>query len=242
MPATPFAIRFERSLKIMQCPGCGAAMQRLTVEAVLGATMQIDVCSRCRAFWFDPFESIQLTPASTLRLFQLIAEQASAGGSAPWPLACNCPKCGARLLPTHDRQRNTPFEYLRCEVGHGRFTRFTDFLKEKDFIRPLSSQQIHELSQSIRMIHCSNCGASIDLAKSSACGHCGSPLSILDIRKMAEMASQVHTVLQPPPALTQPHREISALITGRAKDDRSSFNLVDAGLRAVAEWLRHLVH
>ena len=216
-------------------------MQRLTVEAVLGTTMQIDVCPRCRAFWFDPFESVQLTPASTLRLFQLIAEQTT-GVSSPLPLACNCPKCGARLLPTHDRQRNTPFEYLRCEAGHGRFTRFTDFLKEKDFIRPLSSQQIHELSQSIRMIHCSNCGGSIDLAKSSACGHCGSPLSILDIRKMAEMASQVQNVLPPAPALTQPHREVSALITSRAEDDQSPVNLVDAGLRAVAEWLRHLVH
>src|SRR6476619_6323709 len=105
----------------MQCPGCGTAMRRLTVEAVLGATVEIDVCSQCRAFWFDPFESIHLTPASTLQ---------------PFPAACRCPRCGTRLLPTHDRQRNTPFEYLRCERGHGRFTRFNDFLREKDFVRP----------------------------------------------------------------------------------------------------------
>jgi hypothetical protein len=215
-------------------------MRRLTVEAVLGATTEIDVCSRCRAFWFDPFESIHLTPASTLQLFRLIADL-SAGRPLPFQAACRCPKCGTRLLPTHDRQRNTPFEYLRCDRGHGRFTRFNDFLKEKDFVRPLSPQQVKELRENIRMIHCSNCGAPIDLAKSSVCEHCGSPVSILDIRKMAEVASQVQAVPPPAPALTQPHREVSALVTRRAGDDKSSFNLVDAGLRAVAEWLEHRV-
>jgi hypothetical protein len=213
-------------------------MRRLTVEAVLGGTVEIDVCSACRAFWFDPFESLHLTPASTLQLFRLIADQ-SDGSPLPFQAACRCPRCGTRLLPTHDRQRNTPFEYLRCERGHGRFTRFHDFLREKDFVRPLSQQQIGELRKSIRMIHCSNCGAPIDLARSSVCDHCGSPISILDIRKMAEVASQLPAVPPPAPALTEPHREVSALFARRADDDTSSFNLVDAGLRAVAEWLVH---
>src|SRR5882724_6600790 len=123
----------------IQCPGCDTPMLRLTVEAVLGTTIDIDVCSRCRAFWFDPFETIHLTPAATLQLFRLIADL-SADAPAHGPIVCRCPKCGARLLPTHDRQRNTPFEYLRCDRGHGRFMHFNEFLKEKDYVRPLTPQ------------------------------------------------------------------------------------------------------
>src|ERR1043165_3260464 len=58
---------------VMLCPGCKTEMERLTVDAVLGAKLDVDVCTQCRAFCFEPFETIHLTPASTLRLFSLIA-------------------------------------------------------------------------------------------------------------------------------------------------------------------------
>src|SRR5712691_3067993 len=172
----------------MQCPGCRSAMQHQNLEAVLGTSVDINFCLGCRAFWFEPFETLHLTRGSTLKLFAVIADQAPAVAASSVPNACYCPKCDARLLLTRDRQHNTSFQYWRCDRGHGRFTSFVDFLREKDFIRPLSPQQIKELRKNIQMINCSNCGAAIDLTRDSVCGHCGSPLSMLDTKKMAEMA------------------------------------------------------
>src|SRR5947209_2610210 len=85
-------IRFQ----VMLCPGCKTAMQRLTLDAVLGAKLDVDVCTQCRAFWFEPFETIHLTPASTMTLFALIAE--GAGNAGALPASAHCPTCGARLL------------------------------------------------------------------------------------------------------------------------------------------------
>lgn len=202
-------------------------MQRLTVDAVLGAKLDVDVCTQCRAFWFEPFETLHLTPASTMKLFTLIAE--GAGNAGAFPASSHCPTCGARLLLTHDRQRNTPFTYWRCDAGHGRFTPFVDFLREKDFIRPLSPQQLAELRQNVQTIHCANCGAAIDLAHDSTCGHCGAALSMLDMKKVATL---------PATAPTRPLRlhdaDIGALFEF---EEPSSLSLIDLGLRAVAKWL-----
>jgi hypothetical protein len=203
-------------------------MDRLTLDAVLGAKLDVDVCTHCRAFWFEPFETLHLTPASTLRLFTLIAE--GAGGAAAFPTTSHCPKCGQPLRLAHDRQRNTPFTYYRCEAGHGRFMPFVDFLREKDYIKPLSPQQINELRQSVQTIHCANCGAPIDLTRDSACSHCGAALSMLDLSKV--------TRLPAPPTPTRPARlneaGISALF---AYEDPREMSLIDLGLRAVAKWL-----
>lgn len=207
-------------------------MERLTLDAVLGAKLDVDVCTQCRAFWFEPFETLHLTPASTLQLFSRIA---SAGPAGAFPTALHCPKCGAQLLLTHDRQRNTPFTYWRCDAGHGRFTPFVDFLREKDFIKPLSPQQLTELRKTIQTIHCANCGAPIDLTRDSLCTHCGAALSMLDMNKMAEMAHS-----QPP--ATRPPRPRDADIRALFEhEDRSQFTLVDLGLRVMAKWLNSVL-
>lgn len=212
----------------MLCPGCKTVMQRLTLDAVLGAKLDVDVCTQCRAFWFEPFETLHLTPASTLRLFSLIAE--GAGNSGAFPTTSHCPHCGAQLRLTHDRQRNTPFTYYRCDAGHGRFTPFVDFLREKDFIKPLSPQQLTELRQSVQTIHCGNCGAPIDLTRDSTCSHCGAALSMLDLSKVTRLPAA--------PSPTRPSHfndaDISALF---AYEDPRELSLIDLGLRAVAKWL-----
>jgi len=217
-------------------------MQRVTLDAVIGRHLDVDVCSQCRAFWFEPFETIHLTPASTLRLFAMIADQSKAAAAPAFPTTSHCPQCGALLLLTHDRQRNTAFTYWRCDAGHGRFTPFVDFLREKDFIRALSPQQIAELRRNIQTINCAHCGAAIDLAHDSACGHCGAPLSMLDTQKMVDMAKGMEKpgraaapVVLPPAHVRS---DITALFTG---EDPSSLSLVDLGLQAAAEWLRGFV-
>ena len=65
MPATTEAVR---------CPGCAAQMAPHVLDAHMGGTVTVDVCLACQAFWFDGYESLQLTPGSTLRLFRIIGD------------------------------------------------------------------------------------------------------------------------------------------------------------------------
>jgi hypothetical protein len=115
-----------------------------------------------------------------LELFRIVGE---AGGGARAPLAddARCPRCDLQLVRTFDQQRQSRFEYRRCPEGHGRLTSFFNFLREKNFLQPLSAAQIEDLRRNLRSINCSNCGAPVDLVKSTACAHCQSPLSILDV-------------------------------------------------------------
>ena len=180
----------------MNCPGCSAAMTPLALEARLGTpiefspAIEIDLCSICRAIWFDRFQELQLTPGATLKVFGVISEPVGRPTTL-FPTALHCPHCNARLLRTHDMQRSTPFQYWRCDNGHGRLITFVDFLREKDFVRPLTPQQLEELRQSIQTINCSNCGAAINLVKDSVCAHCGSAVSMLDPQQMARTVAQL---------------------------------------------------
>jgi hypothetical protein len=157
-------------------------MVSMTLSARLGTTLDVDVCPTCHAFWFDEFESLRLTPAAILKLFEMITGQDEPAG---WPArALLCPRCTGPLGLTHDRQNATKFEYWRCERDHGRFITFLNFVREKNFIRPPSPRQLAELRASVRTINCSNCGGPIDLASDAACSHCGSPVTIFDVKQM----------------------------------------------------------
>ena len=45
-----------------------------TVAGQLGRSVTVDLCDPCQSIWFDPRESLQLTPGATLMLFRLIGE------------------------------------------------------------------------------------------------------------------------------------------------------------------------
>jgi endogenous inhibitor of DNA gyrase (YacG/DUF329 family) len=139
----------------------------------------VDVCVACQAIWFDAFESVQLTPGATLTLFDTIRKSPPPPGQA-LPSRLPCPRCTAPLAMTHDLQRTTRFTYYRCDFGHGRFTPFVQFLREKDFIRPLSPAELARLKETIRVVQCSSCGAPVDLEKDAACPYCRAPIAILD--------------------------------------------------------------
>lgn len=145
----------------------------------------VDACLTCQAFWFDAFESTQLAPGATLALFDVV-RKAAAAPSRPLPARLPCPRCTAPLELTHDLQRTTRFLYYRCAAGHGRFTPFLQFLREKDFIRAPSPAELERLKASIRVIRCSSCGAPVDLERDAACPYCHSPIAILDPGAVAE--------------------------------------------------------
>jgi hypothetical protein len=161
-----------------------------TLDARLGASVSIDYCPACQAFWFDGHESLQLTPGSTLKLFTIVGEQT--GASRPFRLVgTSCPRCTSHLVLTHDLQRSTRFEYWRCPQGDGRLISFYDFLREKDFLHPLSPQQIAELKDAVQSVNCSNCGAPVDLTTGSICAHCGTPLTMLDLKHPERLIAEL---------------------------------------------------
>jgi hypothetical protein len=158
------------------------------------------------------------------------------------------------LRRTHDIQRNTKFEYLSCPHGHGRLTTFFDFLREKDFIRPLTPHQIEELRRNVGSVNCANCGAPVDVTAGAACAHCATPLSMLDLRQAETLVAQLqkaedraHQPIDPalPLELERVRRQTERTFAGLQDQDvwslvvsaSSDRNLVSAGLSLVARWL-----
>jgi hypothetical protein len=163
----------------LACPSCRAPMRQVVLGRKLSGDAVVDLCVPCHLLWFDAFESVQLTPGGTLALFEAIRDGATAD-RRPVPSRLGCPRCAAPLAFTQDLQRTTRFTYHRCPRGHGRLTPFVQFLREKDFIRPLPPADIARLAAQVKVIRCSGCGAPVDLARDPACGHCGAPIAVLD--------------------------------------------------------------
>ena len=89
----------------------------MTLEGHQGRPIAIDICLECQAFWFDKYESLQLAPASTLRLLKMIGERTSPGptqfaeatcpsllGAAP-PDPGHAAQHTFQLLPVRERPR-----------------------------------------------------------------------------------------------------------------------------------------
>jgi hypothetical protein len=217
-------------------------MTTLTLDGHTGGSVEIDLCRRCRAIWFDRFENLQLAPRSIVRLFREMTDDRETGGRLPASLAC--PRCLLPLKLTHDMQRTTRFEYWRCEQDHGRFITFLNFLREKDFVRPLTPEQIAELRDNVQTINCANCGAPIDLAKASVCPHCGSALTMLDMKHVGEALAHYQTADAPRPLdpalpilLERERRNIQRRFAS-FEPPRSPESLIEAGIRAVLAWLK----
>jgi DNA-directed RNA polymerase subunit RPC12/RpoP len=227
-------------------------MTRLELASRLGGPLGIDVCTACHVIWFDRYEDLQISPAGTLELFAVISDHAGPTANSLSSIL-RCPRCQSRLSSTHDLQRATAFQYWRCDAEHGRLMTFIDFLREKDFVRPLTPQQLDELRQGVRTVNCSNCGAAIDLAKDSVCGHCGSAVSMLDPQQMARVVGQLRAAAaggrpreDPAPAVarigtSEGHSvDIGALMRALNTEDRAASrpNLIEAGIGLLGDLLR----
>ena len=154
-------------------------MQARALDRRLQGRTDIDLCFGCRGIWFDAYESAQLAPAAVIELFRAIHE-ARDEPQRPLGDAMRCPRCRGRLALTHDIQRTTRITYHRCAEGHGRFTTFYQFLREKRFVRELAPAEVAGLRAQLAQVKCSSCGAPIDLARDAQCSHCHMPLAILD--------------------------------------------------------------
>ena len=224
-------------------------MALLTFDSQVGRPVDIDLCERCHAFWFDRRESLQLTPRATLQLFRAIGERAAATRQ-PLAAVTKCPRCGSQLVRTQDMQRNVRFEYRRCPHDHGRLTTFFDFLREKNFVRPLPPEEIARLRESVQTVNCSNCGAPVDLARTSTCRHCGSPLTMLDMKQAQALIVQLQQADSRPPVidpalplrLERARREVEIAFAPLEQPSEwlsagSTVDLVVAGLNALTRWV-----
>ncbi|MEP6942981.1 MAG: zf-TFIIB domain-containing protein [Betaproteobacteria bacterium] len=176
----------------MNCPACASPMSPLEFERALMGRASIDFCFACQLIWFDPGESTGLSPGGVIEVFKALdAHRGEARNALPSLL--DCPRCAARLALTQDVQRTTHFSYYRCPFGHGRLSPFMQFLREKNFIRPVSGAELASLKAKVRMIQCSNCGAPVDLEHEIACTYCHTPISILDPDAVARTLRELNT-------------------------------------------------
>ena len=214
-------------------------MFRQDFERKYGTVVSIDICHPCGALWFDKWEDLALTPGAVLRLFVVINDNRPAARN---PLGTNlaCPLCRARLVLTTDMQRSTRFQYWRCPAEHGHFITFFEFLREKNFIRPLSMAEVDALKQNVGHVTCSSCGAPVDLNAGAACPYCRAPLSMLDARQVDAVVQELkreearreeagHGAVDP---------AIPARLAPVSFEASGSGGLVEAGVAALVDFLK----
>jgi uncharacterized protein YbaR (Trm112 family) len=158
-------------------------MMQKQYEGKYAGAITLDLCHGCSALWFDGLESLGLSPGSVL---SLLVEMNDHRPGTRNPLGDNlaCPHCRRRLVRTANMQRSTRFSYWRCPGEHGHFITFFEFLREKNFVRPLSAVEIEELKHNVRTVTCSSCGAPVDLNTGAVCPYCRAPLSVLDGKQL----------------------------------------------------------
>ena len=101
-------------------------------------------------------------------------------------------------------------------------------------------------------VNCANCGGPVDLSKGAVCSHCGTPLSMLDMKQAEKLVAQLqkaedraHQPIDPtlPIELERVRRETERSFAAFPSDpiwlgDVSSTGLVGAGLMTLARWLK----
>ena len=93
----------------------------------------------------------------------------------------------------HDIGKGGRFSYYKCPGGDGRLTPFSEFLKEKQFVRALNPAEKNRLRAEIKQVQCSSCGAPVDVERGFECGHCGSAITVLDADAVAKTLHELET-------------------------------------------------
>jgi Zn-finger nucleic acid-binding protein len=211
------------SAKQRPCPSCGDAMQLQTLPAHHGANVELDFCFGCQGIWFDHQENLKLSPEAIATTFK---EMHRRQGDKRRSLAdtLRCAECRARLVQGFDIVRSGRYITHRCPHGHGRFSSFSSFMIEKGFVRQLTRPEIADIAKQVGVIHCSSCGAPVDLRREDSCSHCRSALSLLDPQAV-EQALQGYaqaTARGPTPASVAD--ALGLLVRDRARAEREAAN------------------
>jgi hypothetical protein len=137
-------------------------------------------------------------------------------------------------------QRTTRFSYWRCPKGHGRFTPFVQFMREKDYLRPLTPAEVAQVRAQIGTVRCSGCGASVDLGREPACGYCGASVVALDaeaIRRAITASGPSHVAA----SAARAEAAMDALLAAQRASPRPGFesgaDLVFGGLSGLLDAL-----
>lgn len=231
------------------CPSCRGAMQSSVFSRHVNGQVEIDICWPCHLIWFDHLESAALSADSVIDLFRRIHAHRSDQRNLV-SLGGPCPSCTQPLQQAWDVSRGGRFQYYRCPSSHGRAISFTQFLREKNFVRSLTPHEIKTLSATVKQVRCSSCGAGINIEQDQACTHCGSPVSVLDRQAVDKALAEFDQRRQkassaaPSPATSQPMPRQPEASSGpidwsasRRKDDEFSAgdvgDLVMAGIAAI---------
>jgi Zn-finger nucleic acid-binding protein len=201
------------------CPSCRAPMEKRGFERNGRGTVRIDLCFPCHAIWFDRAESMQLAPRAVIDLFRDIHRRDD-GPRRALESRLACPRCPAALLLTHDVTRSGRFSYYRCPADHGRMTPFFQFLREKHFVRSLNPAELARLRAEVRQVHCSGCGAPVDIQRDSACGFCKAPIAVLDAEAVEKALREWSDAAARQP-LPSRERIAAAMLDSKAAESRA---------------------
>ena len=174
------------------CPACRQPMSHLKLPRRDSGHVDLDLCFACQGIWFDEFESYQISPGGIIELFKLIHAHRDEMRT-PHPARLQCPRCNDALLPVLDVAKSGRFTYQRCLQKHGRFTVFAQFMIEKGFVRQLAPMEVRALAARVGTIHCSGCGAPVDIRTESVCSHGAAPIALLDQEAVETALAGYHT-------------------------------------------------
>lgn len=163
------------------CPRCAAPMARLSLASRQPRPVQLDHCAACHHVWFDPLESVQLAGLGWLQLLRAMRGESTAAAPTEQP---RCPDCGDALKTVHNRTRFGRFPGLECARGHGHLAGQAALLAERGLLRALLPHDRATLAGEGRRLLCLQCGAPA-AASADDCAHCGTPLRLLDLPRLA---------------------------------------------------------
>ncbi len=164
-------------------------MDAQTVAGFHGNQLELDICYACHGIWFDGHENLRMAPAGVLDLFKHLHDHRD-DPQAPLARQMSCPRCRRALAEGMDTVKTGRYATWRCPQRHGRFSPFSSFFIEKGFVRLLTPAEITDLAERVRVIHCTSCGAPVDLRQHQACPYCRSALSLLDPKAVERALSQ----------------------------------------------------
>jgi len=225
----------------LQCPGCNEIKPAEALERSDGRAETINLCFPCHVIWFDQGESGPLAPRAVMKLFQAIHAHHDTARH-PLPERLRCPRCTELLELTHDLVKTGRFTYYRCLHGHGRLTSFFQFLREKQFVRDLTPAELTRVRAEIRELHCSSCGAPIDLQRDASCRYCGAAISVLDadaVGKAVRMWAEAQAKQTSPPQSPIQPRPFEGLVPAQdaALATSDLVELVSLGVSAIGSLL-----